>query len=259
MRATRLSEQAYEHVKRLLLNGRLGLDTWLPIEEIAAEIGASRQPIMDAMKRLVLEGFVEIVPQVGCRVRSPEMQEIEDFFRFFASGEALIAELAARRAEESDILALQLISSQVGQLIRISKKKTEIGENYRLLNRQLHSEMRRVSRSKPLADLVETLGDRSDFYIASVKRPVFASNIAQAHKEHEEIIAAIARHDEEGARNAMEKHIFATEMRVLDDFAKTPQTKVPQAVKANSKIGRPAAEPLQTVKLRVRDLTESGE
>jgi hypothetical protein len=57
----------------------------------------------------------------------------------------------------------------------------------------------------------------------------------------------------------MEKHIFATEMRVLDDFTKTPQTKILQAVKANSKAGRPAAEPLQTVKLRVRDLTESSE
>jgi DNA-binding GntR family transcriptional regulator len=242
MRATRLSEQAYEHVKRLLLEGRLSVDTWLPIEEIAAEIGSSRQPIMDAMKRLVMEGFIEIVPQVGCRVRSPEIREIEDFFRFFASGEALIAELAARRAEPSDVLALQLISGQVGQLIRVSKKKTEIGENYRLLNRQLHSEMRRISRSKPLADIVESLGDRSDFYVASVKRPVFALNVAQAHKEHEEIIEAIARHDEEGARYAMEKHIFATEMRVLDDFAK-----VPQIVKPASKRDRSAGETIADV------------
>jgi DNA-binding GntR family transcriptional regulator len=217
MRSTRLSENAYNHIKEMLLEGRVVADSWLPIEEIASQLGASRQPVMDAMKRLVLEGFIEIVPQVGCRVRNPDAQEIDDFYRLFAAGEALIAELCAARADPSDVLSLQLISSQIGRLIQIAPGGTQQGENYRVLNRRLHAEMRRISRSKPLADVVESLGDRSDFYVALTNRSVFALNIELAHKEHEAIIEAISNGDVKRAREAMENHIFATERRVLDN------------------------------------------
>ncbi|WP_439540594.1 GntR family transcriptional regulator [Sphingomonas sp.] len=212
----KLSEVAYSHVKNMLIEGRVSANEWLPIDRIAAELGSSRQPVLEAMKRLVLEGFVEIMPQVGCRVRNPDPQEIDDFYRLFAAGEALIAELCAARAEPADILSLRLISSQIATLSTLGEDAQAIGENYRVLNRRLHAEMRRVSRSKPLADVVESLGDRSDFYVALTNRSIFALNVEQAHREHEEIITAIADGDTSGAREAMERHIFATERRVLD-------------------------------------------
>src|SRR3546814_11189711 len=71
---------------------------------------------MDALRRLSIEGFVEIVPQVGCRPRRPEINEIRDFFRLFAEGEAIVAELAAERAEPNVVLTLRLISAQIGAL-----------------------------------------------------------------------------------------------------------------------------------------------
>lgn len=212
----KLSDLAYSHVKSMLIEGRVGRNMWLPVDEIAGELGSSRQPVMDALKRLALEGFVEIVPQVGCRIHSPDPQEIDDFYRLFAAGEGLIAELCAGRADQSDILSLQLISQQIGLLDTLADADDGMGEKYRVLNRRLHAEMRRISRSPTLADIVESLGDRSDFYVALTNRAVFALNIGQAHREHEAIIAAIASGDAKGARDAMESHIFATEGRVLE-------------------------------------------
>jgi DNA-binding GntR family transcriptional regulator len=43
-----------------------------------------RQPVMDCMKRLATDGFVVIVRQVGCQVRSYSAEEIAHFFRLFA-------------------------------------------------------------------------------------------------------------------------------------------------------------------------------
>src|SRR3546814_9951868 len=119
---------------------------------------------MDALRRLSIEGFVEIVPQVGFRPRRPEINEIRDFFRRFAEGEAIVAELAAERAEPNVVLTLRLISAQIGAL---AGQPEEIGgraDLYRTLNRQLHAEMRRAAHSPALAEIVESLGDRSDFY-----------------------------------------------------------------------------------------------
>lgn len=217
MRASRLSELSYNHVKSMLLEGRSPVGSWLPIDDIAKQVQASRQPVLDAIKRLAMEGFVEIIPQVGCRVRQPEPQEIDDFFRLFAAGEALTAEMAAERASPSDVLGLQLISAQIGELLRQNKNSEQVSEQYRVLNRQLHSELRRVAKSKMMTDVVERLSDRSDFYVVVTSGSSFGMNIEQAHREHEELIDAISRRDVKGAGRAMKAHIFATERRVFEN------------------------------------------
>src|SRR3546814_13455576 len=78
---------------------------------------------------------------------------------------------------------------------------------YRTLNRQLHAEMRRAAHSPALAEIVESLGDRSDFYIACFKDKVFAPNLKMAHADHEEIIEAISAGNFRKARAALKKHI----------------------------------------------------
>jgi DNA-binding GntR family transcriptional regulator len=173
---------------------------------------------MDALRRLSTEGFVEIVPQVGCRPRTPEIGEIRDFYRLFAEGESIIAELAAQRAGSENILALKLISSQISSLSHQAGELANVANAYRSLNRQLHSEIRRAAQSAALAEIVESLGDRSDFYIAFYRDKVFALNLEVAHAEHEEVIEAIISRDTRRARAAMKKHIRATEQRLEQNF-----------------------------------------
>lgn len=221
----KLADRAYQHVKAMLIDGRLRASDWLPVDAIASELRSSRQPVMDAIKRLGIEGFVEVVPQVGSRVLKPEPQDIDDFYRLFAAGEGLIAELCAARAVPGDIAELRLIANQIGALTLVQKSDQGRSESYRVLNRRLHSEMRRISRSTQLADVVESLGDRSDFYVALTRPEMFGLNIERAHTEHQSIIEAIARGDQEGARDAMIAHIFATERRVLEP-GKKPEKRV---------------------------------
>jgi DNA-binding GntR family transcriptional regulator len=220
MRKERLVDQAYEHVKQLLLDGLVREDERFSIDEIANTLTMSRQPVMDAMKRLAQEGFVEIVPQVGCRAKSSRVEEIDDFFRLFAAGEGLVAELAAMRAQGDDVLKLKLISAQIGALSSLNDDAKVRGTAYRRLNRQFHAEMRRIARSPVVASIVEGLGDRSDFYIAQSQQPVFGGHVAAAHAEHEAIIAAIEAADAATARATCAGHIVAAEGRLLTNPAK---------------------------------------
>jgi len=214
-RGTGLTERAYLHVKTRLMEGRHSPGDWVPVDEIATDLGTSRQPVMDAMKRLSSEGFIDIIPQVGSRVRVASINEIRDFYSLFRSAEALTAELAASRATPTEIVHLRLISQQIGELLRISTLDEDRGSLYRKLNRQLHGELRRVIRSPALAEIVESLGDRSDFYIAGAPKPVFSPGLDQAHAEHERIIDAIAHGDAKLAYAAMEAHIRGTERRLM--------------------------------------------
>jgi DNA-binding GntR family transcriptional regulator len=214
MRTERLVDQAYTHIKKLLLDGLVRDQSWFAIDEIAGDLGISRQPVMDAMKRLSLEGFIEIVPQVGCRIKSASPDEVTDFFRLFASSEGLISQLAAERATTEDILQLKLLSAQIGALGGWDGDSSTRAQSYRLLNRQFHAELRRIARSSAVSDIVERLADRSDFYIAQSGTAEFSEHVGPAHAEHERLLLAIERRDPELARQAGESHIAAAAARL---------------------------------------------
>lgn len=198
----------------MLFESRFGPNDWIPVDEVASELNVSRQPVMDAVKRLAIDGFLVVVPQVGCKVRKYSGDEIREFFELFAEGEAIVAELAAKRATAEDVMKLQIISAQIEQLPQLKLGKFDLARIYRGLNRTLHSELRRIARSAPVTELVESMGDRSDFFIATSGRPMFAETLSAAHGEHAEIIAAVAKHSSSAARSAMRKHVLGTDARL---------------------------------------------
>ena len=211
------TDMVYDHVKQSILDGRLDAQQWIPIERIASDLGVSRQPVMDSLKRLAIEGFVTITPQVGCRMRVYEPNQVDDFFRLFAEGEALVAELAALRADQEDVAELQIISARIGRLRGGAMAEEELGRAYRRLNRALHLRMRETARSPAVAEIVEGLGDRSDFFIALARRPIFAARLEQAHAEHETLLARIAARDVEAAGTVIRAHILAIGARLRVD------------------------------------------
>lgn len=218
-----LSNHVYGFVKDQLLDGRYEPDAWIPIEEISTTIGVSRQPVMDALKRLAVEGLVTIVPQVGCRARRYDLADAIDFYRLFAEGEALLAELAAERAEPGDLIALRVLSAQIGELRDRRSAEEELGRLYRMLNNRFHSELHRIARSPAVAETVEIQRDRSDFYVALAKRPIFGERLRTAHDEHEEIFDAILARDGKRAARIMRQHVLAIAARFeLADATSTP-------------------------------------
>ena len=64
----RLGLVLLDELKQRLLAGRYPVGSRISIEEVKAEFGVSKQPVMDAMRRLEATGIVQIVPQSGCRV-----------------------------------------------------------------------------------------------------------------------------------------------------------------------------------------------
>lgn len=201
------NSQVYASIKRQLLDGLYATGTWLPVDDLAREFGVSRQPVMDAIKRLTIEGFVEIVPQVGSRIRQHSTDDVKDFFDFFALGESYIARTAALRADADDILELRLVSAQLSVLPRINKPPSEVAKLYRALNRKLHSQISQSAKSPILAEMVEGLRDRADFFITS-----YASvddRLLDALSEHEAIIDAIEQRKSDEAANLMRTHVLA--------------------------------------------------
>jgi len=215
-RSVGLRDHVYEHMKHLLFTSAFRPGMQIDVEKIADDLDVSRQPVMDALKRLNFEGFVTIIPQVGCKVRTYRPEEVSDFFRIVAEVEPLAIEIAAQRATPEDIARMQIISAQIGAMAKSKRSALEKAELYRTLNRQLHSEFGKAAKSSPVVELVTGFGDRCDFFIASANRPIFFERLMTAHEEHELIIKAIESGDAKGGAAVMRRHILAIEKRLRE-------------------------------------------
>lgn len=211
---TGLGIQVYQHVKQLLLDGVLQLDTLMPIDAIADDLGVSRQPVMEAVRRLALEGFVTITPQVGSFPRRYELHEMVDFFRVFAEAECVCVGIACQRATPALIKPLKSVSVEIGHLITGKLGPVELTREYRRLNQKFHFTIHAMIKSAALTEVTEVMSDLGDFLVATAGAPIFMERLKVAHKEHQAIIAAIEARDSKRAVETMRKHVLAVAERI---------------------------------------------
>ena len=93
----------YTTLKQRLIRGQYQLGEPLLVVRLTAEFHTSRQPVMEALRWLAAEEFVEIMPQIGCRAVLSPLGDISDFFLIFAVQEGLATALAADRRTDEDI------------------------------------------------------------------------------------------------------------------------------------------------------------
>ena len=158
-------DRAAAYLKELLLDGTLKPGDMVSTEGVAQALGISRAPTTDAVKRLASEGFLVVIPQVGCRVPVPRTEDVGDFYELFARSEGLVTRLAAeRRSPEQAAVFAHLTASLDAEITRLGEPS---GSNaaQRRINRVRHAAIHRLAGSTITADIVAGLWDRSDFYL----------------------------------------------------------------------------------------------
>lgn len=212
VRATgqRLSVAVLDVLKARLLDGDYPSGSRISIEEVKTEFGVSKQPVMEAMRRLEAVGIVHIVPQSGCRVAEYSHREVRDFFKLFGRFEGEIAAAAAGRRTEVQLTELDAAWDAISEL-RGESDAEERSREYRFRNREFHLAIHRMAHSRIMAELSERMWDMSDFFISTVggKRAI-GDVVDHRNHDHDVIRGAIRTRNAEIARVAMQSHIEET-------------------------------------------------
>jgi DNA-binding GntR family transcriptional regulator len=87
-------EQAYLTLRRRLADGTYPPGAHLREEDLAAQLGVSRTPVREALRRLDAEGWLRVVPNQGAFAAHWSCAEIEEIFDL----RAMLESYAARRA-----------------------------------------------------------------------------------------------------------------------------------------------------------------
>lgn len=199
------ADAAYDHIKTALLEGGYGPGQKLSVLDMTIELNCSRVPVMEALKRLASAGFVHIVPQVGCRVVTPQSAEVRDFFALFAAAEGTITAFAAARRSQAEVEQFKQLCNQIDDLSRSAGKAGDRDPTYRRLNLMFHSFIHHLARSPVTTNIATTMWDRSDFYIKLAFGSLYFSRPVRL--AHAAIRAAIIAGDAQAARAAIAAHL----------------------------------------------------
>ena len=71
------AERAYRHIKEKIISGEIPPRARLPESALASNLGISRTPVREALRRLEAEGFVDLAGFMGVALGGGEVAEAE--------------------------------------------------------------------------------------------------------------------------------------------------------------------------------------
>ncbi len=203
-----LREMVFESLREAIILGRLRPGERLMEIQVAEEMGVSRTPVREAIRKLELEGFVVMMPRKGAYVAGISVKDIVDVFEVRAALEGLAAGLAAERCTEEEMDELER------SLIKIN---VESGDDINAIaegDNSFHQIIYRASRNHHLVQIITRLQEQIQrFRMTSLSQP---GRTKIALDEHKKIVEAISDRNVEEAQALATEHIENAEQILLN-------------------------------------------
>ena len=114
-----LSELTYDAIRRRILARELRTGEQIPVDRVAVELGVSRTPVIDALKRLAAEGLVEIKARRGCFVRELSATDIREIFEVREAIELFAIRYMIRRNLQASVVpALEEAQAEMARCMK---------------------------------------------------------------------------------------------------------------------------------------------
>lgn len=203
-----LRELVFEALREAIINARLKPGERLMEIQLADELGVSRTPVREAIRKLELEGFVVMIPRKGAYVADISLKEIADVFEIRSALEGLAAELAAERATEDEIEQMERFLVELADMIE-RKALDGIVET----DTRFHEALYASSRNERLSQILNLLREQIQrFRTRTMTHP---ARMRVALEEHRGMVEALAARDGELARRLAQEHIQSAENSLM--------------------------------------------
>ena len=195
-----LREMVYEELKMQILKGSIIPGTRMMEVELAEEMGVSRTPIREAIRKLEKEGLVTIEPRRGAYASMISTEDMVEILEVRQDLEGLAAYFAANRMTEEKMEELREVSNSYNEAVKSGKMEDMIKYDTRF-----HHIIVESCRNKILVQMIEQLQE-----LVLRFRYIYYDNFRRAEnmpEEHEAIVAAISEGNADKARAAADIHI----------------------------------------------------
>lgn len=201
-------DQAYEEIRKLILQRRSTDRFSLSENSLAAEMRMSRTPIREALQRLQTEGFIEIHPNRGVVIPEVSVVEVNETFALrMAVEEFVIREMTPQMTPEN-----------IGEMdLYLARQKEAMDRNdvleYLRHDKDFHDLFFRLYANSLIFNTIQRVLDR--FYSMGtnvLRRP---GSVQRSFAEHCAIADAVRNGDGAKAAAAMHAHLITGKNNVL--------------------------------------------
>ncbi len=199
--AAPLREQVIAALRRAILDFELKPGQRLVERELIERLGVSRTTVREALRDLISEGLVTVVPQRGAIVAIPSPEEAADLYEIRAVLESLLIRHFVERADESRVVALQ---AAVEELAEVTEHSADVRKVLAAKDR-FYSVLQAGAESPALQQLLDGLKARVQTLratsLSETGRP------AQVVAELRAVAEAVARRDAASASQLSAAHV----------------------------------------------------
>ena len=203
-----LREVVCESLRDAIRRGILQPGERIMESQLAEELGVSRTPVREAIRKLELEGYVVMMPRRGTYVANMSIRDINEIFEIRTALESLSNGLAAEHITDDELEHLQRLLVIIGENIKSGNMDKIVDTDI-----EFHDLLYHAARNGRLVGIISNLRDQlTRFRTLSMSYP---GRLEATLEEHKAIVEAIAAGDGKAARKAAEKHMENSEKTLL--------------------------------------------
>lgn len=211
-----LREVVSETLRDAIVAGTLKPGERLMEIQLAEELGVSRTPVREAIRKLELEGFVIMIPRRGTYVADLSIKDFNEVFEIRTALDVLAAGLAAERITDHELEDLQRILVAIGEHIDQGQFEGIVD-----LDVEFHDLLYRACRNDRLVGIISNL--REQFMRFRSISMAYPGRLRKTLEEHSRLVEAIAQRNVELAQQRAREHLENAEQTLLLDLNKRHQ------------------------------------
>lgn len=203
-----LRDVIFNTIREAIISGELKPGERLMEVQLAEKMGVSRTPVREAIRKLELEGLVEMIPRKGAHVAEVSVKDIMDVLEVRASMDGLATSLASQRITPDEVKELNHVLSQFVTNVEKENVSGTIKKDV-----EFHDVIYRASRNDKLLQISNSLREQVHrFRIIYLKGTGSTKDVI---KEHEQIVEAIVTKDSQLAQKIAYDHIRKQEESII--------------------------------------------
>ena len=203
-------DQVYGVIRERILTGDLPRGARVHQEDVAADLGVSRTPVREALRRLAAEGLIEMRTNRGARVADLEPADMRQPYEARLVVEPGAARLAAQR---------ELPKPRARMRRAVAAQRRAIPDLTRTFaaNMEFHIALAEASGNAFLLQFIEHL------WVARIGQAIYEHQAETPERmsldadEHEQILEAVEADDARRAESLTRRHIADAMKRMPDD------------------------------------------
>ncbi len=195
------ADRVSDALREMIVSGELAPGTRLVQRKLAAQLGTSSIPVIEAIRRLEREGLVTSHPNFGATVADWNHEDIEGILLMRVALEGVACRLFAQRATELDLSILREHARRYDQCTR-----DDDAVGCARADMDFHLHIVAAAGSPTLARTVEQSAAITLTILNSIWRDLSPEVLVGPLGAHDDLLAALSSRDGDAAEQAGRRH-----------------------------------------------------